>query len=98
MINLEAYISDQHGQILEAHSIDAKPSDLKKLGDFPESTELFSYYRPITILADHDWLICHLVAYALMEGYTHIRVSKHDPLNPVCIYDSEHYSNEGSEY
>lgn len=98
MINLDAYTHDQHGQILEAHCIDSKPSDLKELDDFPESSELFDYSKPLTILADYDWLLCHLVAYALTEGYQHIRVSKCDPITPVCIYDFDHYSNEGNEY
>ena len=98
MITLDAYTNDQHGQVLEAYCIDAKPADLKELGDFPETPYSWDYSKPLTILADHDWLIAHLVAYAITDGYEHIRVSKITPLNAICIYDSEHFKNEGDEY
>jgi hypothetical protein len=96
MIKLIAYDHDDLGQVIEAKVSKPEPSELKTLGDFPKETENFDLDHPITLICSQPWLLCHLVAYCMNEGYQQIRVPKGDQF--VVIYDYEDDSQEGDQF
>lgn len=98
MIKLIAYDHDDLGQVIEVKTTKPEPSELKNLGDFPKETENFDIDEPITIICNQQWLACHLVAYAMIEGYGQIRIKKSSASDDlVIIYDSESYDTPGTE-
>jgi hypothetical protein len=102
MIKLIAYDHDDLGQVIETKVTKPEPSELKNLGDFPKETENFDLEKPITIICNQQWLACHLVAYAMVEGYDQIRVNKSSISDDiVVIYDNgnqEIDEPEGDQY